>query len=148
MKALDEYFLVIMFTLLLKRVNVFLCGNFMFNLNGETWQWRGSFLLEIQAILRYCTISLLHCWRCSVLQAFWQIQSRWIDSHPLCGIWSPGQLIQKPFNFKLIRLSSLSALLRTIRRLSLSFSRRFCAQLISKQTQPLCSFWTFSLNRC
>ena len=35
MKALHEYFLVVLFTLLLNRVHVF--ANFMFNLNRETW---------------------------------------------------------------------------------------------------------------
>ena len=34
MKALDEYFLMVVFTLLLKRVHVF--AKFMFNLKGET----------------------------------------------------------------------------------------------------------------
>ena len=36
MKALDEYFLMVVFTLLLNRVNVF--TNFMFNLNRKMWQ--------------------------------------------------------------------------------------------------------------
>ena len=36
MKALDEYFLVVVFTLLLNRVHVF--ENFMFNFDRETWQ--------------------------------------------------------------------------------------------------------------
>ena len=39
MKALDEYFLMVVFTLLLNRVHVF--ANFIFNLNRETWQWKG-----------------------------------------------------------------------------------------------------------
>ena len=37
MKVLDEYFLMVVFTLLLNRVHVF--ANFIFNLNRETWQW-------------------------------------------------------------------------------------------------------------
>ena len=37
MKALDEYFLMVVFTLLLNRVHDF--THFMFNLNRETWQW-------------------------------------------------------------------------------------------------------------
>ena len=37
MKALDDYFLMVLFTLLLNRVNVFF-AIFMFNLNRETWQ--------------------------------------------------------------------------------------------------------------
>ena len=36
MKALDEYFLMVVFTLLLNRDQVFV--NFMFNLNRKTWQ--------------------------------------------------------------------------------------------------------------
>ena len=36
MKDLDEYFLMVMFTLLLNRVHVF--AIFMFNLDRETWQ--------------------------------------------------------------------------------------------------------------
>ena len=37
MKALDEYFLMVVLTLLLNRVHVF--ANFIrFNLNRETWQ--------------------------------------------------------------------------------------------------------------
>ena len=36
MKALDEYFLMVVFTLLLNAVHVF--ANFMFNVNRETWQ--------------------------------------------------------------------------------------------------------------
>ena len=36
MKALDEYFLMMVFTLLLNRVHVFV--NFMFNMNSQTWQ--------------------------------------------------------------------------------------------------------------
>ena len=36
MKAVDEYFLMVVFTLLLNRVHVF--GNFMFNLDRGTWQ--------------------------------------------------------------------------------------------------------------
>ena len=36
MKALNEYFLIVVFALLLNRVHVF--ANFMFNLDGETWQ--------------------------------------------------------------------------------------------------------------
>ena len=39
MKALDEYFLMVVFTLLLNRVHVF--ANFMFNLDRETWQSKG-----------------------------------------------------------------------------------------------------------
>ena len=39
MKALDEYFLMVVFTLLLNTVNVF--ANFMFNMNRETWQCKG-----------------------------------------------------------------------------------------------------------
>ena len=37
MKGLDEYFLMAMFMLLLKR-DVF--ENFMFHLDRETWQWK------------------------------------------------------------------------------------------------------------
>ena len=36
MKALDEYFLMVVFTLLLNKVHVF--ANFMFNLDREAWQ--------------------------------------------------------------------------------------------------------------
>ena len=36
MKALDEYFLMVVFTLLLNTVHIF--ANFVFNLNRETWQ--------------------------------------------------------------------------------------------------------------
>ena len=39
MKALAEYFLIVVFTLLLNRVHVF--AIFMFNLNRVTWQWKG-----------------------------------------------------------------------------------------------------------
>ena len=39
MKVLDEYFLMVVFTLLLNRVHVF--ANFMFNLNRETQQRKG-----------------------------------------------------------------------------------------------------------
>ena len=39
MKALSEYFLMLLFVLSLKRVHVF--ANFMFNLKRETWQWEG-----------------------------------------------------------------------------------------------------------
>ena len=35
-KALDEYFLIVVFTLLLNRVHVF--ANDMVNLNRETWR--------------------------------------------------------------------------------------------------------------
>ena len=37
MKALDDYFLMVIFTLLLDRLHVFTV--FMFNLDRETWQW-------------------------------------------------------------------------------------------------------------
>ena len=41
MKALNEYFLMVVFALLLDRVNVVV--NFIFNLDRETrWQWKGS----------------------------------------------------------------------------------------------------------
>ena len=40
MKALDGYFLMEVFTLLLNRVHDF--GNFVFNLNRETWQCKGQ----------------------------------------------------------------------------------------------------------
>ena len=36
MKALDEYFLMVVFMLLLDKLRVF--ANFIFNLNRETWQ--------------------------------------------------------------------------------------------------------------
>ena len=36
MKALDEYFLMVVFTLLLNTVHVF--ASFMLNLDRETWQ--------------------------------------------------------------------------------------------------------------
>ena len=36
MKALDEYFLMVVFTLLQNRIHVF--ADFMFNLNRGTWQ--------------------------------------------------------------------------------------------------------------
>ena len=36
MKALDEYFLMVVFTLFLHKLHVF--AIFMFNLNRETWQ--------------------------------------------------------------------------------------------------------------
>ena len=39
MKALDEYFLMVVFTLLLNRLHVF--ENVMFHLNRETRQWKG-----------------------------------------------------------------------------------------------------------
>ena len=38
MKALDEYFLMAVFTLLLNSVHVF--ANFMFNVDRNTWQQR------------------------------------------------------------------------------------------------------------
>ena len=38
MKALNEYFLMVVFTLLLSRVPVF--ANFMLELNREMWQWK------------------------------------------------------------------------------------------------------------
>ena len=39
-KALDEYFLILVFKLLLNRVHVF--ANFIFHLKSETyWQWKG-----------------------------------------------------------------------------------------------------------
>ena len=38
MKALDEYFLMVVFTLLLNRLHVF--AIFMFNLVRENWQWK------------------------------------------------------------------------------------------------------------
>ena len=41
MKAVDEYFLIVVFTLFLPNgVHVF--ANFMFYLDRETWQWKGS----------------------------------------------------------------------------------------------------------
>ena len=36
MKALNEYILMVVFTLLLNKVHVF--ANFVFNFNRETWQ--------------------------------------------------------------------------------------------------------------
>ena len=39
MKALFEYFLMVVFTLLLDTVHVL--ANVMFNLNREMWQWKG-----------------------------------------------------------------------------------------------------------
>ena len=39
-KALDECFLMVVFTLLLNEFIIF--GNFMFNLDRETWQWKGT----------------------------------------------------------------------------------------------------------
>ena len=39
MKALDQYVLVVVFTLLLNRLHAF--ANFMFNLDREMWQWKG-----------------------------------------------------------------------------------------------------------
>ena len=42
MKALGEYFLMVVFTLLLNRVHVF--AIFMFNLNTEPWQWKDQIL--------------------------------------------------------------------------------------------------------
>ena len=40
MKALDEYFLMVVFTLSLNRVHVF--ANFMCNLDRKTWQRKGQ----------------------------------------------------------------------------------------------------------
>ena len=40
MKALNEDFLMVVFKLLLNRLNVF--AIFMFDLDRETWQWKGS----------------------------------------------------------------------------------------------------------
>ena len=39
MKALDGYILMVVLALLLNRVHV----NFMFNLDRQTWQWKGYF---------------------------------------------------------------------------------------------------------
>ena len=39
MKALDEYFLMVVFVFLLNRVHDF--ANFVFNLDRETWQCMG-----------------------------------------------------------------------------------------------------------
>ena len=39
MKALDEYFLMVVFMLLFNGVHDF--ANFMFNFDRETWQWKG-----------------------------------------------------------------------------------------------------------
>ena len=36
---------MVVFTLLLNRVGVLV--NFMFNLNGETWQWKGQHQLQL-----------------------------------------------------------------------------------------------------
>ena len=40
MKALDEYFWMVVFTLLLNRVHDF--ANSVFHLNRATWQWKGT----------------------------------------------------------------------------------------------------------
>ena len=39
MKALDEYFLMVVFPLVLNRVHVF--AKFVFNLDRKAWQWKG-----------------------------------------------------------------------------------------------------------
>ena len=52
MKALDEYFLIVVFTLLLNRVHVFV--NFMFNMSRETWQSKGK-------TVRYKTLTVILC---------------------------------------------------------------------------------------
>ena len=45
MKALDEYFLMVVSTLLLNKVYVF--ANFMLNFESETWQWKGQCIANI-----------------------------------------------------------------------------------------------------
>ena len=62
MKALDEYFLMVVFTLLLSILHVF--ANFMFHLNRETWQWKKLtklvFLLQISS--RTLLIHSVNCY--------------------------------------------------------------------------------------
>ena len=62
MKALDEYFLMVVLMLLLNRVHVF--ANFMFHLNRETWQWKKLtklvFLLQISS--RTLLIHSVNCY--------------------------------------------------------------------------------------
>ena len=70
MKALDEYFLMVVFTLLLKRVHVF--AIFMFNLAEKDGSERDKvhffnlFLVIIQVLILYChnpiqTLMTPHC---------------------------------------------------------------------------------------
>ena len=56
MKALDEYFLMVVFTLLLNRVHVF--ANFMSNLNRETWHPKGKTRLQQKQSL--CLLWIVH----------------------------------------------------------------------------------------
>ena len=53
MKDLDEYFLMVLLLLLLKRVRVF--ANVMFNLNIGTWHWKA----RLQVLKQYCNSNLL-----------------------------------------------------------------------------------------
>ena len=54
MKSLDEYFLMVVFTLLLNTVYVFffVVAIFMLTLDIETWQRKGSRAFCIQYVLR------------------------------------------------------------------------------------------------
>ena len=49
MKALDEHFVMVVFTLLLNGVNDF--ANFLFNFDRETWQCKGPFTLSMFAAI-------------------------------------------------------------------------------------------------
>ena len=51
MKALDDYFLLVVFTLLLNSGHVFLI--FMFSLDRESWQWKGDERYLGDAVLVY-----------------------------------------------------------------------------------------------
>ena len=45
MKALEQHFLMVVFMLLLNRVHVF--ANFMFSLDREIWQQKGTGYIEM-----------------------------------------------------------------------------------------------------
>ena len=51
MKALDDYFLLVVFMLLLNSGHVFLI--FMFSLDRESWQWKGDERYLGDAVLVY-----------------------------------------------------------------------------------------------
>ena len=58
MKALDEYFLMVVFTLLLNRVRVF--ANFMFKQRNETIDWHSLF--EAAQLNLFPLFSLFRHW--------------------------------------------------------------------------------------
>ena len=88
MKALDEYFLMVVLTLLLNRVHVF--ANFMFHLNRETWQWKKLtklvFLLQISS-----RTLLIHSVNCYLMyfQTNWKKQTnkQTKTKQKLCFCW-------------------------------------------------------------